>query len=95
MADIEGVRIDILDVDYEWFRDVEAFLDRDRDLYHLPRESVERLGEADGETGNYHLIDGRVEAMPGEIEVDGVRVPVWSVGCDQLTVRPAAKSPAS
>jgi hypothetical protein len=94
MAHIEGVRIDILDMVYEGLRDVETLLDRDHDLYDLPRGSVEGLGEADRETGGYDLIGGRVEAMLDEPEVDGVRVPVWSVGCDQLTVRPAAKSPA-
>lgn len=84
---MERVSIDVRDVDYEWFRAVDAFLDGDR--YHFPRESAERLGEADEETGGFFLIDGQVEAHAGEIEMDGERLPVWSVDCGQLTTRPA------
>jgi hypothetical protein len=83
---VEEVRIEVRDVDYEWFRDVRAFLDRDR--YHFPLESAERLGELDEETGDFYLINGQVEAKADEIEVDGMKTPVWSVGCGQLTVRP-------
>jgi hypothetical protein len=94
VAAIEEVRIDVRDVDYEWFRDVQVFLDRDTDIYHFPRKSAERLGEIDEETGDFHLIDGQVEATAGEVEVDGVCVSVGSAGCDQLVVRPSVKSPA-
>ena len=85
----EEVRIDVRDVDFEWFRDVMAFLDRGADAYYLPRESAERLGEIDEETGGFFLIDGQVEALAEELEVAGRRVPVWSVRCSQLTVRPS------
>lgn len=91
---MEEVHIDVRDVDYEWFRDVRAFLDRDSDIYHFPRESADRLGEVDDETGDFFLIDGRVEAKADEIDVDGERLPVWSVACSQLTVRPSANSKA-
>jgi len=90
MSQIEEVTIDVRDVDYEWFRDVRAFVDRDRDRFYLPREAAERLGEIDPDTGDAWLIDGRVEAKAEEIDVDGGLVPCWSVGCDQLIVRPAA-----
>src|SRR4051812_34924055 len=91
---IEEVHIDVRDVDYEWFRGVKAFLDRGSDRYYLPRESAERLGEIDEDTGDFFLIDGQVEAKADEIEVEGVEVPVWTVACAQLKVRPAVKSPA-
>lgn len=89
---MEEVLIDVRDVDYEWFRDVKAFLDRDRDCYLFPRESAERLGEFDEDAGCYHLIDGQVEAKADEIELDGVPVPVWSVANGQIIVRPVAAS---
>jgi hypothetical protein len=91
---MDEVRIDIQDVDYEWFRDVKAFLDRDSDLYYFPRESAERLGEIEEETGDFYFIDGQIEAKADEIEIDGSRIPVWAVGCGRLTVRPAAEGPA-
>ncbi len=91
---IEEVRVEVLDIDHEWFRDVRAFLDRASDLYYLPRESAERLGAIDEDTGDFFLIDGRVEARADEIEVAGVTVPVWTVACAQLRVRPAVKNPA-
>jgi hypothetical protein len=87
---VEEVRIDVRDLDYEWFRDVRAFIDREFDRYYFPRESVERLGEIDDETDVFYLIDGRVEARADEIDVDGQRLPVWSIGCGDLIVRPAA-----
>jgi hypothetical protein len=90
----EDVRIDVRDVDYEWFRNVAAYLDRSRGTYHFPRESAERLGEVDEDTGDFFLIDGQVKARADVIEVDGGRIPVWSVTCAQLKVKPAVKSPA-
>ncbi len=92
MAVIEEVRIDVRDIDYEWFRDVKAFIDRESDVYFFPRESVDRLGEADEQTGDCYLIDGQVEARADEIEVGGSPIPVWSVSVGQLITRPAAKS---
>lgn len=92
MAQPEEVRIDVCDVDHEWFRDVAAFLDRDSDRYFFPRDSAERLGEIDDETGSFFFIDGQVEAKVDEILVDGQRLPVWSVGCGQMIVRPAKTS---
>lgn len=89
MPGVVEVSIDVQDVDYEWFRDVAAYLDRDRDRYCFPRESAERMGEIDEETGDFFLIDGRVEAKADEIEVGGQRLPVWSVGCSELVARPA------
>lgn len=89
MTNLDEVRIDVRDVDYEWFRDVKAFLDRDR--YLFPRESAERLGEADEGSGNFNLIDGQVEAEADEIEVDGRPLPVWSVDCANLIVRPSSE----
>jgi len=91
---VEEVRIDVRDVDYTWFEDVRAYLDRDLDLYHLPRESADRLGEPDDETGDYFLIDGHVEAKADKIEVDGETIPVWTVGCARLIARPAARNRA-
>jgi hypothetical protein len=88
MADLEKVSIDIRDVDHEWFRDVDAYLDRDLGRYYFPRESAERLGELDEETGTFHLMDGLVEAEAGDIELEGRRIPAWSAPCDQLIVRP-------
>lgn len=86
---MEEVRLDVRDVDYEWFRDVKAFLDRDLDRYLFPQESADRLGDFDADAGCFYLIDGQVEAKSDEIELDGVPVPVWSVGCGDLIVRPA------
>jgi hypothetical protein len=91
---VEEVRIDVRDVDYTWFEDVKVYLDRDFDLYHLPRESADRPGEPDEETGDFFLVDGQVEAKSDEIEVDGEAIPVWTVGCSQLIVRRAARSRA-
>lgn len=88
---MEEVRIDIRDVDYEWFSDVRAFLDRDADRYYLPRESVERLGELDEESGDYHLIDGQVTATADKIEVDGQVLSVWGVGTTGMRIRPAER----
>jgi len=93
MPGVEEVSIDVQDVDYEWFRDVAAYLDRDCDRYYLPRESAERMGEIDEETGNFFLIDGQVEAKAEEIEVGGRRLPVWSVGCSELVSRPSGNNP--
>lgn len=90
MSDLEEVSIDVKDVDYSWFEGVRAFLDRDFDRYYFPRESMDRLGELDPDTGDAWLIDGHVEAKAEEIEVDGQRIPCWSVGCAQLIVRPAS-----
>lgn len=86
---MEEVRIDVRDVDYSWWEDVRAYLDRELDIYYLPKESADRLGEPDAETGGYWLIDGQVEAKADEIEVDGANVLVWSVGIAQLMTRPA------
>jgi hypothetical protein len=66
MADLEMVSIDVRDVDHEWFRDVDAYLDRDLGRYYFPRESAERLGELDEETGNFHLIDGWSRRRPAK-----------------------------
>src|SRR5262249_22989785 len=87
---MEEVRIDVRDVDYEWFRDVKAFLDRDLDRYLFPQESADRLGEFDEDAGCYYLIDGQVEAKADEIESDGQHTACWSVSCAQLIVRPAS-----
>lgn len=76
-------------MDYTWFEDVQAYLDRDHDLYHFPQASAERLGEVDDETGNFYLIDGLVEATPDEVDIDGATIPVWSVEVTQLLTRPA------
>lgn len=89
MAKLEEVRIDVRDVDFTWFEDVAAYLDRDSDRYYLPRESAERLGEPDEETGGFWLIDGHVEALADEIEINGRLVQVWEVGITQLLTRPA------
>jgi hypothetical protein len=89
VEDIEMVRIDVRDVDTNWFEDVVAYLDRGLDLYYLPRESAERLGEFDEETGNYWLIDGRVEAISSDIEFGGTAVPAWEISVTQLLTRPA------
>ncbi len=60
---MEEVRIDVRDLDYTWFEDVRAYLDRDADCYYLPKESADRLGEPDDDSADYFLIDGRVEAF--------------------------------
>jgi hypothetical protein len=90
MTDVEEVSIDVRDVDYSWFEGVKAYLDRDFDRYYFPRESVERLGELDPETGNAWLIDGQVEAQADGVEVEGKEIEAWSIGCAQLIVRPAS-----
>lgn len=89
MSRYEEVSIDVRDLDYNWFEGVKAYLDRDCDLYYLPLESVERLGEPDEENGNYYLTAANVEAEADELEIDGKAIPVWSVGCAKLIVRPA------
>lgn len=88
---MEEVNIDILDVDYEWFRDVRAFTDSGRDRFYLPRESAERLGELDKESGGFHLLDGRVTASPDEIEVNGGPLPVWVVNASEIRTRPTIR----
>jgi hypothetical protein len=85
---MQAVRIDVQDRDGAWFEGVLAYLDRELDRYFLPRESAERLGEYDPETGNYVLLDGLVEAQADVIEVDGRVVPGWSLATTQLLVRP-------
>lgn len=79
--------IDVRDLDYTWFERVEAF--RDGGTLHLPRQSVERLGEIDPATGDATLISGFVDAKAGTVQIAGADVPVWSVGLDQLTTRPS------
>ena len=88
MSDIEEVSIDVRDVDYSWFEGVKAYLDRDFDRYYFPRESRERLGELDPDSGDARLLDGLVEAKTYEIDIDGQHFPCWSTGC---LVRPASK----
>ena len=58
-----------------------------------PRESAERLGGIDENTGDSFLIDGQVEARSDEMELDGERLPVWSAGSGRLIVKPAVRSP--
>ena len=77
--------IDVRDLDYTWWEKVEAY--RDGGQIHLPRHSVERLGEVDAETGDASLISGFVEARANTITVDGAQTPVWTVGLDQLMTR--------
>ena len=77
--------IDVRDLDYTWWEKVDAYQDGGR--FHLPRHSVERLGEIDPATGNARLIDGHVEAAAGKITIDGAEVPVWTVGAGQLVAR--------
>lgn len=89
MRSPEEVSIDVRDLDYSWYEAVRAYLDRNYDLYYLPLESVERLGEPDEENGNYYLTAANIEAEADELEIDGHAMPVWSVGCAQLIVRPA------
>ena len=87
---MEQHRIDVRDIDTEWFVDVAAYLDRQLDLWYFPLASIERLGELDEEgSGNYWLLDGRVEAEADELEVNGSRIPAWSVRVGQITTRPA------
>lgn len=86
---MEEVRIDIRDLDHRWYEGVLVYLDRDLDIYYFPRESAERLGELDEESGNYYLTAADVEAEPDEVEFDGRRIPVWSVRIGQLITRPA------
>lgn len=77
--------IDVKDVDYTWWEKVEAYQEAGR--FHLPRHSVERLGEVDPDTGDALLIGGLVEAKAGSITVGGAEVPVWTVGAGQLVAR--------
>ncbi len=91
---IEAVKLHVRDFDYEWFRDVLMYLDRDLDLFHFSRISTDRLGELDEYTGNNYLIDCRVETKSNEIVVDCMIVLVWSVDCGQLIVRPETRSTA-
>lgn len=80
--------IDVRDVDGEYFERVWVWLDRAADRYHLPLESVERLGEPDDEN-NYLLLDGSLVAERDEAEVGGRRTTTWSVPVTRLTTRPA------
>ena len=82
---MQKVLIDVKDVDYTWWERVEAYHDGGR--FHLPRESVERLGEVDPETGDAFLVEGLVEAKANVISVDGADLPVWTVGAGQLVAR--------
>ena len=82
-------RIDVRDVDTNWFEFVRVFVDRDFDRYLFPRESIERVGELDSDDGAYYLLDGAVTAEQDEIEVDGVMFPVWAVRIGSLVTRPS------
>jgi|LNFM01.1.fsa_nt_gb hypothetical protein len=86
---MEQVHIDIRDLDYRWCEAVELFFDRGLDIYYFPRESADRLGELDEESGNYYLTAANVEAEPDEIEIEGQRIPVWSVRVGNLVTRPS------
>lgn len=79
------VLLDIRDVDHSWWEKVEAY--QDAGTIHFPCRSVNRLGEIDPATGEALLVSGMVEAKPGVILIDGVDVPVWSVGAGQITAR--------
>jgi hypothetical protein len=89
-AAVEEHTIDVRDIDTEWFVDVRVFLDRARNRYLFPAESVERLGEAEPEDGTYALLDGQVIAEPEETEIGGIPYAVWSVPVGRLVTRPAA-----
>lgn len=79
--------IDVRDLDHTWWEKVEAY--RDKGQLHLPRASVERLGEIDPATGDASLISGFVEAKAGTLRIGGADVPVWTVGLEQLVTRPS------
>lgn len=81
------VFLDVRDLDGSWWERVAAYPDAG-DL-HLPRESVERLGEIDPATGDAWLVDGTVAARATVVTVDGAAVEVWAVGAGQLTARPS------
>lgn len=87
MGDVEEVRIDVRDLDYTWFEGIRAYLDRRTGCYHLPRESVDRLGEVDQGTGLALLIDGHVEALPASLHLDGSIIPAWTVRDGDLIIR--------
>jgi hypothetical protein len=82
--------LDVRDIDTEWFLGVTAYLDRGNDLWHFPKDAVERLGEPDADgSGSYWLLDGRVEAVANEVGVDGTLRRVWTVPVKQVVTRPA------
>ena len=87
---MKKVQIDVRDLDYTWWEKVEAY--REGGKLHLPRESVERLGEIDLTTGDAHLIDGHVEAKANTISVEGTETPVWTLGLEQLVTRPSRQT---
>lgn len=89
---MEQHRIDVRDIDpHRWCEDVPVFLDRSADVFYFPKDSIDRIGEPDEESGNYWLLDGRVEAEADQIEVDGEPVPVWTVRVGELVTRPARR----
>lgn len=88
---VERVMIDVRDVDYTYWEDVSAFLAPDG-YYHFTKESAERLGDLDDESGNYLFLDGVVEAHSDYLFVDGQKVKTWSVRTEELTARPSRKA---
>lgn len=84
---IEAIRLDIRDVDGEWFRDVLAYVDRARGIYYFPIVSIERFADLDGPCESAWF-EGD-ELVCEQIEMNGVAETVWSVSIGMLTTRPA------
>lgn len=82
--------VDVQDVSRDYVEAVRVYLDRGLDVYHLPRESAERLGRLADDGENYLLIADWIEARAEVIEVGGACVQVWTVPVNQLVTRPGA-----
>ena len=66
---MKKVSIDVRDLDHTWWEKVEAY--RDGGQLHLPRASVERIGEIIPATGDASLISRFVEAKAGTLRIGG------------------------
>ena len=76
-----------MSVDHSYVEDVVAYLDRDLDVFHLPRESAARLGRQYDRGPDYLLMADWVVARSDVIQVAGENTRVWTVPVNQLVFR--------
>ncbi len=84
----EPVLIDVMDVDRSYIQGVRAYLDRDLDVFHLPRESARRLGRPADDGVDFLFVADWVVAKADVIQVAGKNTRVWTVPVSQLVTRP-------
>ena len=84
------ILIDIRDLDGEWFRGVEAYLDDVQDRYCFTREQAGRMGEVDSDGCYLDCTD--VEARADWFDLDGVWTLLYCVPCRSITTRPSKES---